>query len=67
MDPRLPQKIQENVTDVGALAKQIIRGSKSNEVGCYTDYNDLKLNFKTCMMIGILHPVLFQWCGILWL
>ncbi len=32
MDPRLPLKIQENVTDVGALAKQIIRGSKSNEV-----------------------------------
>ncbi|XP_072013106.1 BLOC-1-related complex subunit 7-like isoform X2 [Amphiura filiformis] len=32
MDPRLPLKIQENVTDVGALAKQIIRGSKSNEL-----------------------------------
>ncbi|XP_033632875.1 BLOC-1-related complex subunit 7-like [Asterias rubens] len=31
MDPRLPVKLQENVADLGGLAKQILRGSKSNE------------------------------------
>ncbi|XP_038064721.1 BLOC-1-related complex subunit 7-like [Patiria miniata] len=31
MDPRLPIKLQENVADLGGLAKQILRGSKSNE------------------------------------
>lgn len=32
MDPRLPLKIQENVTDLGSLTRQVLRSSKSNEV-----------------------------------
>nr|XP_006820041.1 PREDICTED: UPF0693 protein C10orf32 homolog [Saccoglossus kowalevskii] len=32
VDPRLPPKIQENVNDSGSLVRQIIRGSKSNEL-----------------------------------
>ncbi|XP_011668371.1 BLOC-1-related complex subunit 7-like [Strongylocentrotus purpuratus] len=32
MDPRLPLKIQENVTDLGSLTRQVLRSSKSNEM-----------------------------------
>ena len=39
MDPRLPVKLQENVADLGGLAKQILRGSKSNEVGGQPYFN----------------------------
>ncbi|XP_070540333.1 BLOC-1-related complex subunit 7-like [Ptychodera flava] len=32
LDPRLLPKIQENINDSGSLVRQIIRGSKSNEL-----------------------------------
>lgn len=31
---RLNEKIQSNVNDIGSLARQVVRGSKSNEVVC---------------------------------